>query len=144
MSEVKRKMPFGRQMDVDSACEKRKHAERKAHKETQKIEIRPGHNSPRTRHSSANFVAMRELEIRDADPSLRIRTRTQFRSGEAGGRWPLRSGVSPAPPPGRSTSAKRSNSPGVRTISASSKSGVRDRKSTRLNSSHEWISYAVF
>src|SRR5438105_9438459 len=23
-------------------------------------------------------------------------------------------------------------------------SGVRDRKSTRLNSSHEWISYAVF
>src|SRR5207247_10126038 len=24
------------------------------------------------------------------------------------------------------------------------KGGVRDRKSTRLNSSHEWISYAVF
>src|SRR5689334_15769851 len=53
MAEMKRQMPFDRQMDVDRTREERKHAEREAHEKTEEIKIRPGHNSPRTRRPSS-------------------------------------------------------------------------------------------
>src|ERR1700730_6385763 len=45
--EVKRQMHLEGKMNVDSAREKRKHAEREAHDEAEKIKIRPGHTAPR-------------------------------------------------------------------------------------------------
>src|SRR6266705_1673398 len=51
-------------MDVDRACQKRKHAQRETHQEAEKIEIRPGHKSPRARHYFAHLaVALRELRF---------------------------------------------------------------------------------
>src|SRR5207247_10188341 len=47
----------------------------------------------------------------------------------------------PTGPPGRDRPVGHPAPPGGRTVAARR---PRDRKSTRLNSSHEWISYAVF
>src|SRR5690242_5605799 len=98
MTEMKRQVPFDRQMDVDRPREKRKHAEREAHKETEEIKIRPGHKSPRAQ-TSQNLYDGRKL---------------------------LFPAVAPGSFTGRSTSARRSKSPGVRKISPRSKSGVRE------------------
>src|SRR5690242_10570520 len=68
MAEMKRQVPFDRQMDVDRTREKRNHAERKTHQKTDEIKIRPGHNSPRTRHSPfGNLRCHARAGIRDAD-----------------------------------------------------------------------------
>src|SRR5256712_3065089 len=50
MRAMERQVPLEWQMEVDRAGQKRKHAQREAHKETEKIEIGPGHKSPRARH----------------------------------------------------------------------------------------------
>src|SRR5690242_20697439 len=49
MTEMKRQVPFDRQMHVDGAREEGKHAQREAHEKTEEVKIRPGHNSPRPR-----------------------------------------------------------------------------------------------
>src|SRR5207247_11384500 len=54
------------------------------------------------------------------------------------GRARLTHSTSPRPPGGPTTSTRRMSSTRRGLIVG------RDRKSTRLNSSHEWISYAVF
>src|SRR6267378_1225251 len=64
MRAMKWQVPLERQMEVDCAGQKRKHAQREAHKETEKIKIRPGHKSPRARHLLPQLaVAVRELEF---------------------------------------------------------------------------------
>src|SRR5438046_5307818 len=68
VSEMKRQVPFDRQMDLDCAREKRNDAQRKAHEKTEKIKIRPGHNSPRTRHFSATFRCAARAGMRAAHP----------------------------------------------------------------------------
>src|SRR6476646_11366615 len=45
--DVKRQVQTKRQVDVDCARKKRKHAERESHNKTEQIEIRPGHKTPR-------------------------------------------------------------------------------------------------
>src|ERR1700674_4772127 len=59
MPAMKRQVPFEREMQVHSAREKRQHAERKAHQETEEIEVRPSHTTPRgaaPRHSDEPCV----------------------------------------------------------------------------------------
>src|SRR5438034_6983476 len=58
---------------------------------------------------------------------------TLFRSTRRGGRWWSRARGHPRPPPGRPLPGR-----------APSRAADEDRKSTRLNSSHTVISYAVF
>src|SRR6266536_2842372 len=60
--------------------------------------------------------------------------RFQARAGMCGARWPTTSS-SDAPPSARC---------GHDHAAGAAESADGDRKSTRLNSSHEWISYAVF
>src|SRR3712207_7465601 len=62
---------------------------------------------------------------------------TLFRSGRGDGDGGLRLG-------GRGGDAPRRGAPGRRAGRARTRPGARDRKSTRLNSSHANISYAVF
>src|SRR5260370_35827287 len=51
-------------MDVGCGGEKRQYAEKETHEETENIEIRPGHKSPRARHLLSQLaVAVRELEF---------------------------------------------------------------------------------
>src|SRR5690242_10763940 len=119
MAEMKRQVPFDRQMDVDRTREKRNHAEPKTQQKTDEIKIRPGHTSPRTRHLSRSFP------LRCASWNSRSRP-PQFRNGGACGKPLPRLGPLPALLPGCSTSERRSDNPGVRRISASSKSGVRE------------------
>src|SRR5579864_848153 len=119
MAEMKRQVPFDRQINMDRAREKRNHAERKAHQKTEEIKIRPGHNSPRTRHSPfwQPLLPRASWNSRRRPP--------QFRNGGTCGKL-RRLGTLAALLPGCSTSARRSNNPGVRKISPSSKSGVRE------------------
>src|SRR5882724_1182307 len=64
MRAMKGQVPLEGQMEVDRAGQKRKHAQREAHKETEKIKIRPGHKSPRARNLLPQLaVAVRELEF---------------------------------------------------------------------------------
>src|SRR5712664_815163 len=51
-------VPFEREMDVSRAAEEREHAEREAHDETEKIEISPGHRTPRA-HPCASWSSRR-------------------------------------------------------------------------------------
>jgi hypothetical protein len=53
---MKRQVPFEREMDVSRTAKEREHAEREAHDETEKVEISPGHKTPRAR-------PVRELEF---------------------------------------------------------------------------------
>src|SRR5207247_8807817 len=68
------------------------------------------------------------LSLHDALPIF-AGTRPQRRDHEATGHVACQRGRAPA---------------GQRRAGGAGGSGSRDRKSTRLNSSHEWISYAVF
>src|SRR6266404_3531866 len=53
---MKRQVPFEREMDMSCTAKERQHAEREAHDETEKIEISPGHWTPRAH-------PVRELEF---------------------------------------------------------------------------------
>src|SRR2546430_12270934 len=75
------------------------------------------------------------LMIRRPPRSTLFPYTTLFRSRRSG-RWPRRRGGPPGPAP--ATRGARSRRSVLRTR------GPRDRKSTRLNSSHSQISYAVF
>src|SRR3712207_8359900 len=84
------------------------------------------------------------LMIRRPPRSTLFPSTTLFRSAVAGPGGPVRSGddaatalASPPPAPGTAPPASRPASPAARPRAA-------DRKSTRLNSSHANISYAVF
>src|SRR2546422_7420971 len=83
------------------------------------------------------------LSLHDALPISHVTDRSpgiyrrSFRSARVG-RPPPRSCRSTRPPAGRSADAGKSDS----RLSAGGRK--RDRKSTRLNSSHGYISYAVF
>src|SRR6266536_3601439 len=61
-----------------------------------------------------------------------------------GRRVPWVAAVGTAPPDPVSDGRRRPVGEPARRRQAASRAGGRDRKSTRLNSSHEWISYAVF
>src|SRR5260370_29985613 len=50
MSEMKGPVETSRQMNVGRAAEKRQYAKEETHQEAEKIEIGPGHKSPRARH----------------------------------------------------------------------------------------------
>src|SRR5713226_115240 len=94
MRAMKWQVPLERQMEVDRAGQKGKHTQREAHKETEKIEIRPGHKSPRARHLlSATCCCGARAGIRDTDLGARCTATpagpAQLRSAEAGGGWPL-------------------------------------------------------
>src|SRR5215467_9147734 len=114
MAEMKWQMPFDRQMDVDCPGEKRNHAKREAHEKTEEIKIRPGHSSPLAQPIQA--------------------APNQFRSGTDTEK-PLFPGSRSVLLPGRSTSARRSNNPGVRRISPRSNRGVRESAVSAMASS---------
>src|SRR5690349_14084221 len=80
MTEMKRQVPFDRQMDVDRAREEGKHAQREAHEKTEEVKIRQGHNPPRPRSPyfpviSTNFL--RRPRVAFAYPASRFIDRSQ-------------------------------------------------------------------
>src|SRR3981189_47810 len=89
-----------RPMDIDTASQKRKNAQGEAHQEAEKIEVRPGHTTPRAQLlTSATCRCGARAGIRDAGPvasyldPFRIET-AQLRREADGGGWP-----SPCCPP---------------------------------------------
>src|ERR1700756_172812 len=96
MCAMKWQGPLERQMEVDRAGQKRKNTQREAHKETEKIEIRPGHKSPRARHLlSATCRCGARAGIRDTDlvacarPPRPARLNCEVQKRAADGRCPF-------------------------------------------------------
>src|SRR5882757_2619184 len=64
-------------MEVRRTAEKRQHAEDETHEEAEKIEVRPGHNSPRAQHVLLATCGAR-AGIRDSDPVAFERPTTEL------------------------------------------------------------------
>src|SRR5207247_10809460 len=95
--------------------------------------------------SAAFLVVSLFLLIRPPPRSTLFPYTTLFRSRPAArvGRGDGRA-IPPLPQPRADVAAHAAVDRSPRVTGCALRDGQRDRKSTRLNSSHEWISYAVF